>query len=487
MDNDPIRLSLNGRLKFLLRDSVVYGGAGAVSKLFSLFTFPIMARYFSIEDYGIIDAFTVLSSLLVTLLVFGQDSAVARFFYEYEADKDRRQVVSQSLALQFFILVIGTPVLIVLADPVSRYYSNKDDLEWLTKLVIYQVPFGLVINFAGNILKWTFKRFQFLFLQLGSVFTYVMAVIAAILFFDVGVKEVFQIFLVSRVVFALIGIAFIYKWITFKINANHLKELIRYGTPYGLICIVGALIPALDRFFINKYLTAYELGLYAVAYKVAFLIQLPINAFQTAWGPFFLSIFKAKDAPETYNSVFLSFTVLVTIIGLALILFTGIIIDVLAGSKYAPAGIVVMPIVSGMVIMSIGWIISIGIDLSKKSEFKLVSALLRLVITAIVILLLIKPLGLVGVAVGFLAGQLFNTIVETLISYSVYPLRFKLGPPMVTFVLFSLFGLLPMIVFSESRLVQAVVNSLILVLFVLILWIIPLKRRNLFRLLTAMK
>lgn len=486
MDNDPKSLTLKGRLKFLLRDSIIYGGAGAVSKLFALFTFPIMARYFSVEDYGIIDAFTVLSSLLVTMLVFGQDSAVARYFYEYEDTLERKKVVSQSLSIQFLIILISLPILLFFANPISKYYTNEEGLQYLTKLVIWQVPFGLIINFAGNVLKWTFKRFHFLFLQLGSVFFYVVTVIIAILFFKVGVNEVFLLFLVSRIIFGIIGLFFIIGWISIRFGTSHYKALIKYGTPYGIICIIGALIPALDRLFINKYLTPFDLGLYAVAFKIAFLIQLPINAFQMAWGPFYLSLFKEKDASQTYNSVLLAFSVLVTTMGLTLILFTRLIIDVLAGSKYTDAGSVVFPLVMGMVITSIGWILGIGIDLSKKSHVKLVSAIIRLVTTAVVILVLIKPLGLMGVAFGFLVGQIINTIIETWFSYNVYPLRFRLWPPVLTIVAACLFGLGSLIFFTEKVLIQVIINITILSLFIFFLWYVPLKRRNLITIIRSM-
>ena len=77
---DPKNLTRKDSLRFLLDDTIVYGGAAAFSKAFSLITFPIIARHFSTEDFGIIDFFAVFASFLGTLLIFGQDSAVARFF-----------------------------------------------------------------------------------------------------------------------------------------------------------------------------------------------------------------------------------------------------------------------------------------------------------------------------------------------------------------------------------------------------------------------
>jgi O-antigen/teichoic acid export membrane protein len=99
----PNNLTLRGRLGFLLQDSLLYGGASAISKSMALVTFPLLVRYFSAAEYGTLDFCLVLASVLCSLLVFGQDSAVARYFYDYEEMDQRRQMITQSLMFQLLI------------------------------------------------------------------------------------------------------------------------------------------------------------------------------------------------------------------------------------------------------------------------------------------------------------------------------------------------------------------------------------------------
>ena len=73
--NDPSRLNIGQRLRFVARDSALYGGAAALNKAFALITFPLLARHFSVADYGLIDFFSVLAGLLATFFIFGQGSA----------------------------------------------------------------------------------------------------------------------------------------------------------------------------------------------------------------------------------------------------------------------------------------------------------------------------------------------------------------------------------------------------------------------------
>lgn len=484
MKNDPKVLSLKGRLKFLLKDSAVYGGAGAFNKLVALLVFPVMARYFSVEDYGIIDAFSVLCGLSVLALVFGQDSAVARFFYEYETTAERSSVISQSLIIQVLIVIVTLPIIWQYSDLIARVYTNREDLQQIMQLVILQIPFGLMINFSANILKWTFKRTKFLIVNLGSSFSYIAIVVIGIMFYEIDIQDVFRIYLGSRIFFSVLGVIFCASWLTLKFTGRYYKELLKYGTPYGIIALSGALLPALDRFYIAQFLTPIHLGLYAVGHKIAYMLQLPIIAFQTAWGPFYLSLFKEKNSPETYNKVLLLFTTVISTLGLFVILFSRIIIVTLASEKYFDAHVVIMPIVFGLVLMSVGWILSIGIDISKKSSLKIISTSTRLGITATIILVLIKHLGIFGVAIGFFVGHLINLILELLLAYKANSLRFDLRKPAGIILVALIFGLINTLLVSSTTIwLDFLLSMFSIIAYFFMLWLLFFDKANIFKLL----
>jgi O-antigen/teichoic acid export membrane protein len=236
----------------------------------------------------------------------------------------------------------------------------------------------------------------------------------------------------------------------------------------------------MDRFFINRYLTPHDLGLYAVSYKVALLIQLPISAFQTAWGPFYLSIFKQKDAQQTYNTVLLLFTIIVSTFGLGIILFSKTLIFILAGEKYEAAYMPVFPIIMGLIMMSLGWILAIGIDLSKKSHLKFFSTITQLIVAGSSIYFLIPIYGLMGVGIGFLLGYLAYIIIETYMAYNAYHLRFDLYNPIIILSGVIALGVLSIITESESIVTQSIQGIIYLVVFLWFIWMVPLKRKNLF-------
>jgi len=184
--DDPGKLTVKGRLGFLGRDTAIYGGAAAFSKAFGLITFPLLARNFSVAEYGILDFFLSITTLIAVGMIFGQDSAVARYFYEYEESSQREQVITEWLLFQLLLLLFLIPVLWLFSTQIASELSDAEEAETLLKLMILQVPSLLLINFSQNILKWSFSRTRFLIISVGSTIFSALALVVGIVIYGLG-------------------------------------------------------------------------------------------------------------------------------------------------------------------------------------------------------------------------------------------------------------------------------------------------------------
>lgn len=419
---NPAGLSVGGRLRFLARDSLVYGGASAFNAAFSLITFPLLARHFSVADYGLVDLFSVVAGFLTIAFVFGQDSAVARFFYEHEDTERRRQIVSQSLVLQLCVTSVVLPLLWIGAGHLGSMLSEFSDVELLTKVVLLQLPFQVLLNFSQNLLKWTFSRRQFIAISIGSVVVRVFLLMVAVLWFDVGVIGVFAIVLVVQAFFGTLGMLFVVQWLTRPAGFGFLRQLVPFAVPYGVICLIGAFAATLERSIVYELLGSDALGLYAAGAKVAMLIALPIGAFQTAWAPFSLAIHKEGDAAATYNWVLKGFTLAICSLVLVLTLLADPVIRLLASERYASAAIVVFPLTMGLAVQATSWITEIGIGLSKRTYLSLYVYGVFLVVTWLAIYFGGHTLGLWGVALGVMTGYITKAVHATYLAQRAYRL-----------------------------------------------------------------
>jgi O-antigen/teichoic acid export membrane protein len=425
---EPGRLDLTRRLKFLARDSFIYGGAAAINKAFAVITFPLLARYFSVADYGIIDFFSVVSLLLAIVFIFGQDTAVARYFYEYTDDRERRELISQSFALQMVVALAAAPIMWVMAGSLAGQIVQHPEAERLARIVVLQAPFLILLNFSQNLLKWTFARTRFLILTVGAAAVNLALLCVAILVLEVGVVGVFVVFLLAQALFGLAGVFLIRDWLVLPRRMNFLRELVPFAVPFGIIACSGAFVPVLERSLVERLLGSVDLGLYAAGAKVAMLLALVIHAFQTAWGPFSLAIHKEPDAGNTYHWVVRGFVVFICAAVLMLSAVAPAVLHALATDRYAGATVVVFPLAMGLAIQATGWITEIGISLSKKSYLGLIGYLGYVAGTYLAIRLFTPWFALFGVAAGVMFGHVIKTVTSTWLAQLAYDLPWEFRP-----------------------------------------------------------
>ncbi len=421
----PAHLSQGRRLSFLMKDSILYGGAAAFSKATALLTFPILTRHFSVEEYGIVDLFLVLSTLLTTAYIFGQDSAVARYIYEYENVDERRQIISQSLFFQLGCLIFSVPIFIWAADYFSKIAGLGDNVDTLLITVFLQLPFLLLVSFAQGLLKWTFKRKEYFIMSLGYGVLQGLLLVVGVFVLDIGIHGVLIVNLIASAIFGALGVYYIRQWLTYPTGFSRLREMFPFAIPYGIIGILGAVTPILERYLTRELLGPEELGLYAAGSRIALLMGLLVGAFQTAWGPFSLAIHKQDDAIETYNRVLKAFSLGICIAVLLLGIVAQQAIQVLATDRYIGSMVVILPIAMAIAVQATSWITEVGIGLSKRSSLNIIGFLVATGTTIVSVNILVPYLGLVGVALGVLVSYVARAFVLSILAQRVYPLSWQ--------------------------------------------------------------
>jgi O-antigen/teichoic acid export membrane protein len=254
-----------------------------------------------------------------------------------------------------------------------------------------------------------------------------------------GLQGVMFVTLITTCCFGLLGLFFVREWLVYPSDLRHVKEIMPFAWPYGVICMMAAFLPTMERSITNLLLGANELGLYAAATKIAMLIGVLIIAFQTAWGPFYLSLHKKSDAFFTYNWVLKLFSIGICVFTLVLTLLAQPIILILASDRYSGAVIAVFPLIMGLAIQGTSWITEIGIGISKKSHLSLYSYAISLIVSFGSIILLASNFGILGISIGVLLGHISKAYTSYLLAQRAYPLPWPYVS-VLTIFLFTLFS-----------------------------------------------
>jgi O-antigen/teichoic acid export membrane protein len=429
-------------IKSLINDVFIYGIANAFSKMISLILLPIMVHFLNQTEYGLSDGINVFISLLLPLIIFGQDSSVARYSIEVKNEEEKKQMISQSFFFQLLLGLLLIVFLFLFADEIGNFFLNSIEAPRFIKLSAWIILFQFINQFACNLLKWHFQRIRFLILSVCMPISITIVTIILLKFSDLGLISIFYSQIIVGAFFSIVGLYFVKPFLTIPDNFKWLPNLIKFGWPYFVIMFLPMVLPSIDRFLITHLMSLKYLAVYALAFRLASIIYFPIYGFQTAWGPFALRVYKEGNHKILYNLVLKSYILVLLIVIILIAIFIKPLVSLLSNSDYSGAKYLVVPIMLAVFFESISLVTGMGIDISKKSYLSAIAYLAGIIIGGLFTWILTLKFQLVGLVYGGMFGKLLFTIIKSYLSDVVTPLPFeykKIVPFVFLGILFCLF------------------------------------------------
>lgn len=459
--------SVGEKFKFLFKDSFLYGSVGAVTKFLGLFLTPILSRTLTQEEFGSMDALLPLATILLTFVIFGMDGAVARYFYEFKDEEKRTVVVSNGFFWQIAVVLIAVSFAIIFREEILLLYLNDSDLSEVFIILLLSVLFSTPFRFFINLLKWLFEKKGFLIISIGNIILTFFLTVIFVVKLNMGIKGVFLAQTISGLIFSIFGYYFCRNYISFKFNKSILYQMLVYGAPLMFVAMLPALIPSLERYYINLYLGINFIAFYGIGSRIASALNFPIQSYLTAAGPFLYALHKEKDIKFTYHSLIILFSSGLIFSSIIIASFSQILFSLLAPESYKDGLIVVIPILCALTFEALSTVCGIGLSLSKKTYLTAIIHVVVLAINLTTLYFLTPLLGLVGIGISLAISKLLMLFLNTIIGRKVYPLKFHIKP--VVIILFSgivLLILLDFIIYTKYLIFAGLFFSIIFLLII---------------------
>lgn len=424
----------------LISDTFAYGLGSAIQKGLSLVLIFLVSKELTVEEFGIFDFYLILSNLIVMILVFGQDQAVARLFYNYNSFNQRQNLISESFIFQLILAIIFFPLNIYILDLISIYYKinlYEQTIGIVVSLLIFLIIF---FNFCINILRWEFKKNLFITGIIGNSLLSLLAIFYLKFYGNFNILNIFYCYTISNLILLFYLFIKIKKWIIFPKKIYYLKKIFKFGIPLGFTSIITSLLIFIERSVILNYFSEYHLGIYAIAGKIALIMFFFIQSFQLSWGPFAYKTYKQKNIISKFNLIAKIFIFFMMIILFSVCFWSDNLILFLSSKEYLEAKVLIFPLSLAYMIYGLGNITNIGIKLAKRSDLNLFSNLICFFSTIIFFYFFISKNLFLGIAWSILFGQIILIILEFYFAQKVFPMKWKFFKSLFFFILFlSLF------------------------------------------------
>lgn len=302
----------------LFKNTGVYALTSIINAAIPFFLLPVLTRYLTPEDYGIVSMFALLVSMASPFIGLSVNGAITRQYYNKEKVDVWSYVFNSMLIIIVNSIIVGL-IFYLFSTPISKLSSFPARNLWM---VIVYVVSQTVVNILLSL--WQVQKKAMLFGLFNNLKTFSNLILSIILvvFFGLGWQGRIYAQLGAFVLFAIIAIIVIYRngWIKVTYNKSYIKHALLFGVPLIPHALSGSIISMTDRLFITNMIGLATTGLYTVGYQVGSIISLLASSFNNAYVPWLYERLNKDEENTKIKIVKFTYAYFVGIMLIAIIL-----------------------------------------------------------------------------------------------------------------------------------------------------------------------
>jgi len=409
-----MKTNVGSESKLLARHSLIYGFGNLLNGIASFLLLPVYTRFLTPHDYGIKELVGLTTDVIGILMATAISSAVYRFYFEYESEEDRFEVISSAILAIASIGLMGLTGLFALSKPLAAVVLDSPELSHFFMISFCSMWFQSLNGISYDYLRATQRSLQFIMYSFGKLILAIILNIYFICFLKIGVLGVLLSTLITSILMTLLLTAPLLRKTGFRISRNKIVEMVRFGLPM-IISQMGAFVVHLsDRFFIKNYCSIADAGLYSLGYRFGALPANFISApFNQIWMPRRFELCKQEGAERIFGRC------------LAVSMLTREVLELISDPSYWSASGIVPIVALATTIFTFHYHFNIGILIEKKTKYLAYINSSNAVIVIALNFLLIPTFGIYGAAVATLIAFMYKATLTYWLGSRYYSIHFE--------------------------------------------------------------
>lgn len=410
----------------LFRNSGIYIIGDIISSSIPFILLPVLTRYLTPADYGIIAMFQITVAILFPIMGLSIQGAITIKYFDDHAT-ELPTYIGNCLFLVLISSMFVTSIFFIFADTISKLSSIPKSWLWsLLFVALGQV--GIMVTKTLWLVKAEAYKYN-IYEILQSLFNVGLSIFLVVALgkgWDGRVEaQIATIFL-----FSITGFILLYKngWLKFSYNPSYIGHASKYGIPLIPHELGGLLMVSVDRVLLANMVGITGTGIYMVGYQIACFINLIVGSFNRAYIPWLFQQLKKND--HTIKEGIVKFTyyyffiILIVAIGFALI--ASFLLKFIVGKEFLDSHPYIIWISLAFAFNGMYFMVTNYILLAEKTHIlawvTFVTALINIPVTY----LLIKINGAIGAAQAMALSFFLHFVLTWLLSAKVYKMPWTL-------------------------------------------------------------
>lgn len=411
-------------IKNLFRSSAIYGAGLFLQKVIGFLLLPVYTHFLAPDQFGVFSLLNTTGQVIAPLLAVGIPHAVvwSVLFRETDESETFSSIVVFHLVFGLFL----TGLLCWQADWISAVIFDSTGHVLLLRLIFITMflelwEYNLISRFRIREKPARFAAMICSRFLLGAFLS-----IFFLVFMRMGVKGLVYGQLINATIFGTLSFILLWPGKKLKVSGPILKGLIKYGLPIIPMNICYFVLAVSDRYFLQYFSSAFEVGLYALGYNIGMVINIATASLELAWIPRMFGI--AKTDPDARNTIGRLLTYYVLLAGagaVALALASREIIMLMAPAEYHPASRVVPLVALSYLLGGVTLFTNIGMKIQNRmylsNPIVIGTALLNLGLNY----LMIPTYGMMGAAWATLISYVAQTVAFSWVNQRLWHITYE--------------------------------------------------------------
>ncbi len=225
----------------------------------------VVVRLISQEDFGVYRQFGLVASTFYVMLRMGYGTSLY-YFFPITDIVGKKKIIQQTQFLFIINLVILIVVFSIFGDSILIYLNFKEFINEKTFLILF-ISFMVmtsIIEIVFTLEKNT--RLNKIYTPIQKLVRFIVLVV--IILAIPGFRGPTIALVIYSFLKFLFYVYYMYPYFNkiYSINLKLLKEQLIYSIPFGFALILNLVSTTFDKFFINKYITPQEFGIYSISF-----------------------------------------------------------------------------------------------------------------------------------------------------------------------------------------------------------------------------
>ena len=452
-----------------------YGAGMMVTSVMGIMLLPVFLRYLSPEKYGIWALTRIIPPILISIISLDLSGAVLRLYYDWK----KEGVEKESVFTVWIFTIVWSGMLVAIfllfSENLFSFFFKNVKFDPFIKLTLIAEGINLTSGLAMKLLRIKDEAKNYATLNI----MHVLITMCCIIYFvsnSGGVEGALYGTIIANSIMFLFFSYVMIKNSKFAFSSKALVAAMSYSLPLVPGNIVNNVFSVLDRLFLDKFLPASQIGIYAVARTIANILNMLLGVFQLAIMPFFIRIASERSDSKVLLSKSAEYLFgFLIIFGFSISIYAPEIIMVLGKSVYFEAHKYVGPLTFAFMTGAFTFLPELQISLSKKTKYASMVYATKFIIFSLLGFILMQNYGVGGAITTYIVVNLLSFILYFRIGQRCYPVEIDIGkliimPMLAIFVWYFVSMVLPPTALFRYDIVALKSVSVIIVAIIMALY-----------------